>query len=576
MKALLSLSALLLLGCVVVHVDLDEVLAHAGDGKTVYHNGLVYTDPFADPVPVLVVDHERGVVDDSVQVDGPLDAGDLDRLAGMGFRLVDLRGGTAIPGLQDAHGHTEGLGLALEEVDLNGCRSYAEVVARIAERAATLPSGSWVTGRGWDQTRWPENAFPEHGALSRATPEHPVLVRRVDGHAALANALALERAGLLDLAGDDVPIVEGGLVHVDEGGRPTGVLIDTAMSLVSRHVPPPDREARRRHFLLAQEQLLSEGIVCVHDMGMDVEGAEILAELEEEGLLELRVIAYLYGNSGLGAGVAERYPRPEDRDPRSKLRVLGSKLMMDGALGSRGAALLQPYADESEEVGLLRMSAEEFGARVDEVLAAGLQPATHAIGDRANRIVLDVYADRLARDASMRDLRPRIEHAQIVSQADWERFDELGVVASMQPTHATSDMRWAEARVGSERIAGAYAWRRLTADPRDLAFGSDFPVERSDPLLGLYAARTRQDTEGTPVGGWLPGQRLDAREAVAAFTQGAARAAREEGQRGRLEEGYFADLTVLDIDPVTCAPAELLEATVLMTVIDGEIVHPRP
>jgi len=365
-------------------------------------------------------------------------------------------------------------------------------------------------------------------------------------------------------------------VIVDADGRPTGVLVDTAIALVGRHQPPPGRAANRRRILLAQDALLAHGLVGVHTMGMSPEVASIYEELAAEGRLRLRVIGYLWANDGLSEAAAARYPRPEDADPSEGLRIIGCKLMMDGALGSRGAALLAPYEDAPEQAGLPRMSPEAFQARVDAVADAGLQPATHAIGDRANRIVLDAYARRAERDPGFARLRPRIEHAQVVAPEDWERFAAQGVVPSMQPTHATSDMRWAEARLGPERVLGAYAWRRLAPDVGALAFGSDFPVESPSPLEGLYAARTRQDREGAPEGGWQPDQRLDAREALAAFTIGVARAAREERLRGKLLPGYFCDMTVLDVDPIECEPADLLSARVRMTVIDGEVVHRAP
>ena len=545
-----------------------DPMERIGPGVTIFTNGTIYTDPFDEPVGALYVDDATGMVLAAREAPSVTR---LEQLTALGAGFVDLRGGTAIPGLQDGHGHIGGLGAALEEVDLVGCASYEEVVARIAARAERQPKGTWITGRGWDQTLWPGAEFPDHEALSRAVADHPVLVRRVDGHAALANAMALEQAGLLDA--DPVPTIEGGRVIVNELGRPTGVLIDTAMGFVGTHIPGSDRATERRRLLLAQERLLSEGLVCVHDMGIGSGTAELFAELEEEGLLKMRVIAYLAGNNGLGEEVRATYPRPADRDQRRKLRVLGSKLMMDGALGSRGAALLAPYSDASGEVGLLRMSADEFAARVDEVVDAGLQPATHAIGDRANHIVLDVYEERMRRDPSFAAMRPRIEHAQIVAEADWARFDELGVIASMQPTHATSDMRWAEERVGTARLRGAYAWRRLTQRTRQLAFGSDFPVEPSNPIGGLYAARTRQDASGHPEGGWLPEQRLSGAEAVAAFSYGAAHAAREEEQRGLLRVGYFADMTVMNLDPIEASPTELLAAEILMTVVDGEVVY---
>ncbi len=545
--------------------DPDEGRAGRGLAPvTVFTNGTIYVDPLADPVRSLVVDEATGRVV----------AFDLSEVEpGRPVHTVDLGGGVAIPGLQDAHGHVSGLGGALEQVDLVGCSSYEELVERVAARAATQAPGTWITGRGWDQTLWPGAQFPDHEALSRAVANNPVLVRRVDGHAALANAQALEIAGLLDA--DPIPTVEGGRVVVNEVGRPTGVLIDTAMGFVGRHVPSVDRATRRRRILLAQEHLLAEGLVCIHDMGVSASEAALFEELEASGELKLRILSYLWGNGGLPDDVLARYPRAHDRDPASTHRVVGTKLMLDGALGSRGAALLEPYTDAPQETGLARMSAEEFQQLVDTFADAGLQPATHAIGDRANRIVLDAYEARIRRDPAFKALQPRVEHAQIVSQADWRRFEQLGIVASMQPTHATSDMRWAEERVGAERARGAYAWRRLASDVTRLAFGSDFPVEPSNPIGGLYAARTRQDKRGNPAGGWQPEQRLNGAEAVAAFTYGAARAVGEGADRGRLHVGYFADMTVLSIDPIRATPANLLEAEVLMTVIDGQVVYAK-
>jgi hypothetical protein len=480
-------------------------------------------------------------------------------------RRLELEGATAVPGLVDAHGHLEGLGEALESVDLLGCQSVEELIERVAARAATLPPGTWVLGRGWDQTLFPGAEFPHHRGLSARVAEHPVFLERVDGHAALVNARALATAGLTGT----LPLVEGGRFLLDPSGAPTGVLVDAATVLVTRHIPPPDRATRARRILRAQEALLAAGLVAVHDMGTLPETLAVLRELESEGRLKLRVASYLWANEGL-AGFPRARP---ERALGRKLRVVGAKLMLDGALGSRGAALLEPYQDAPSEQGLMQMSPPAFAARLHEVLAAGLQPATHAIGDAANRVVLDAYADAAARLAV---LRPRVEHAQVVAEADWPRFATLGVVPSMQPTHATSDMRWAEARLGSERVRGAYAWRRLAAPHAPLALGSDFPVESPNPLFGLHAARTRQDSRSEPVGGWQPEQRLDGLTALAGFTEGAAFAAHEEHRRGRLLPGFAADLTVLTVDPVTCPPEALLTAEVLATVIDGEVVYTVP
>lgn len=481
---------------------------------------------------------------------------------------VDLRGGCAVPGLQDAHGHIEGLGQALETVDLRGCASYAELIERVVQRSRSTPEGQWIDGRGWDQNLWEGSEFPHHAQLSAALPRHPVLLSRVDGHAVLVNRRALELAGL-DTAATKEDAVEGGRVLLDAEGKPTGVFIDAARALVARVLPKADDAARERRILLAQEHCLSVGLTAVHDMGVGRATLGVMERLRDEGRLELRLIEYL-SDSGDVDGFAREAVALE-RDPQGLLRVAGVKLYADGALGSRGAALLEPYSDEPGNSGLMQITEDELARRVAAYASLGLQPATHAIGDRANRVVLDVYEAQARRNPRFAALRPRIEHAQIVAPSDWPRFAELGVVASMQPTHATSDMRWADERVGAERLAGAYAWRRLATDAAPLAFGSDFPVEEANPLLGLYAARTRQDARGMPPAGFTPDQKLDAASALAAFTLGAARAVGEEASRGKLELGYRADLTVLDVDPLRCEARELLLARVLLTVINGEI-----
>jgi hypothetical protein len=526
----------------------------------VLSGGTIYPSAEGEPVEALLVEHGRVValgtrqeVEETVQAL-------LRGLAPDRVQRLDLHGATAVPGLVDAHGHLEGLGEALESVNLLGCTSVDELVERVAARAAQQPPGSWVLGRGWDQTLFPGQEFPRHGPLSARVGAHPVFLERVDGHAAFVNQRALELAGLTGA----LPSIEGGRIVLDEAGAPTGVLVDAATTLAARCIPPPDRATRARRILAAQEALLACGLVGMHDMGTAPETLAVLRELAQGGRLELRVASYLWANEGLAPfGRIER-----ERDPAAKLRVIGAKLMVDGALGSRGAALLEPYSDAPSEKGLLQMSSAAFAARLAEAVAAGLQPATHAIGDAGNRMVLDAYEA-----AGLAGLRPRVEHAQVVAPSDWPRFERLGVIPSMQPTHATSDMRWAEARLGPERTRGAYAWRRLPGPHAPLAFGSDFPVEQPSPRAGLYAARTRQDASGNPPGGWTSDQCLDARAALAGFTSGAAYAAHEEDRRGKLLPGFAADLTVLSVDPLTCEPRALLEAEVLATIIDGTIAY---
>ncbi len=502
-------------------------------------------------------------------------AGGVRRLESMAragtLKRVGIEGGVAVPGLQDAHGHWESYGAALETVDLRGARSFDEVIERVVASAAGHPRGTWIQGRGWDQNLWPESTFPHHAKLSERVPEHPVMLRRVDGHAALVNARALAIAGL-DGAGLDPHPLPGGRLILDDEGRCTGVVIDAAMGLVSGHIDAPDEATRIRRLLRAQEALLAQGLTAVHDMGVPVSTVLLLEQLRSEGRLELRSIAYLSGLSELSPAVLDGFPLEPDREDR--LAVLGVKLYVDGALGSRGAALLEDYSDEAGNRGLMQVSEEELERYVSLCALRGLQPAAHAIGDRACRAVLDAYQLVLERQPALAALRPRLEHAQVVSPLDWARLARLGVIPSMQPTHCTSDMPWAPERLGDERVRGAYAWRRLAPDTSTLAFGSDFPVESPSPLEGLFAAVTRRDRSGQPAGGFPDGsQRLSIEEALAAFTTGAAHAAHQEDRRGRLSPGYFADLTVMDRDPLSSPPEDLLRAKIVMTVVNGEVVY---
>ncbi len=487
---------------------------------------------------------------------------------------VDLNGAYAVPGLQDAHGHLEGYANALEELDLYGVPSYAELVERVTAAAAKLPEGTWVRGRGWDQNLWEGREFPDNLLLSTATPKHPVFLTRVDGHAALCNEAALALAGL-DGVLDPEPKVQGGRVFRDEEFHATGILLDAATELVEKVCPKPAPDVARRRFLAAQEKLLAFGLTCVHDMGMSRATLKLLQDLHSRGELKVRVVAYLDGMRDFSDSKS-LVGFPIAPDARDMLSVPGVKLYADGALGSRGAALLEPYSDAPGETGLLILPEQQLAERLNTVARAGLQPAVHAIGDRANRIVLNAYERLSIAVPGFRDLRPRIEHAQVVAPKDWARFPALGVVPSMQPTHATSDMAWVVQRLGPERANGAYAWRALAPELGRLAFGSDFPVESPDPLEGLFAARTRTKAGGKADEVLLPEQRLDGAAALAGFTSGAAWAARQDERRGRLLPGYACDLTVLGVDPTTCEPARLLEDHVRFVVINGAVVWRAP
>jgi hypothetical protein len=499
---------------------------------------------------------------------------DIRRLAGGATRVHVFPSATILPGLVDCHVHLASLGRSLREVDLIGTRSWDEVVARVRERSAGTPHGDWITGGGWDQNDWPVPAFPDHAALSSAVPDHPVLLRRVDGHAAIANAAALALAGVEA----STPDPHGGRIERRPDGAPTGVLVDAAVALVSRHLPPPAAGERRDRLRLALAHCVAAGLTGVHDAGAGGKDVEDARALLAAGELPLRLYSMWDGTpdpDGTTAAAALHAAGPQGFDPTGRLALRTVKLMVDGALGSRGAALLAPYADAPDQVGLPQYTTEQFYELARPLHAAGFQLATHCIGDAANRLVLDVY-ERLLRELPRPDARHRIEHAQVIDAADLPRFAALGVLASMQPTHCTSDMPWAPVRLGPERLRGAYAWRSLRATGALLPLGSDAPVETVNPLAGIYAAVTRQDARGHPASGWVPEERLTASEAVRGFTAWAAYASFTEQDLGTLEPGKLADLVVLDRDVLRVAPPEILAVQVLATVVGGEIVHPKP
>ncbi|HJO27643.1 MAG TPA: amidohydrolase [Planctomycetota bacterium] len=488
--------------------------------------------------------------------------------AGVALEEVDLGGGWAVPGLRDGHGHLELLARRHAVLDLRACGDERELVACAAAEAARRPAGEWIRGQGWGGETWvgPE---PGHGELSRNTPDNPVLLTRVDEHAALVNRAALGLCGLDADAGGQKPEALGadGRVEVDRDGRPTGILLDGALRRMAALVPRQDAEARRSNLYRAREELLGQGLVGVHDMAVGQADLQLLRTLCAEPDWGLDVSAWLWGPETedpeylAGAGV-----RPGER-PRT-LEVCGLKIFLDGALGSRGAALLAPYSDAPAEQGLLMLERAEVLESVRRGLAAGLAPALHAIGDRANRLALDVF-EELRRDGAwgprLAALRPRIEHAQVVAAADLSRFDGLDLTPAVQPAFALSDGPWLEERLGPERLAGAYAWSRLASDPGQLALGSDFPVEEPAPLRTLRAART-----------WAaPGARpLAAGEALTAHTLGVARAAGQERWRGLLAPGYDADVSVFDGDPLGPAD-ELRDLCATHTVVRGKVLYRR-
>ncbi|MBD3336945.1 MAG: amidohydrolase family protein [Candidatus Eisenbacteria bacterium] len=525
----------------------------------VFANGVVITnDPGRPRAGMLVIDGAR-VAWCGEPAELPAAWRDIPRR--------DLEGAVIVPGLADAHLHVEGVGRALDELDLVGTESLEAIVAMVADAVEDAPAGAWIQGRGWDQNDWAPPGMPRHDALSRQSPRNPVCLRRIDGHAALVNAAALQAAGLTATTADP----PGGKILRDAGGEPTGVLIDAAVNLVTRHIPDPTPETRRRWIAGGLSACAAAGLTMVHDAGVDTGALAAYRALLAEERLPIRVNVMLDG--GDEELLREMLPAGPAVPPEERLIIRTVKLYADGALGSRGAALLAPYADEPSTTGLFLTAPDALEAAMQRIDDAGFQCAVHAIGDRANRVVLDII-EELQRAAPHRDRRHRIEHAQIVAPGDIRRFAELGVVASMQFTHATSDMPWADERLGPERLTGAYVWKALLETGAVLAQGSDAPVESVNPWWGLYAGMTRQDAAGQPAGGWFPEQRLSAEEALAAATRGAARAAFLETKLGALKPGYWADFIICDTDPLQAEPSRVRNTQVHETWVGGEKVYP--
>ena len=485
------------------------------------------------------------------------------KAAGEGARVVDYGDAVVVPGLVDAHAHIAGLGRSLTVARLEGARSVDEVVRRLAEAPSTSFQGDWLIGKGWDQNGWPGQEFPGRRELDARFPRTPVYLTRVDHHAAWVNGEALKRAGI----SRETPDPAGGRILRDAKGEPTGVLVDNAMDLVAKVVSPPTDEQLEARLSAALERCAQVGLTGVHDAGMDLRTFRKLQAWDMAGRLPVRVYAMADGQG------EERHTYLELGTYGGRLLEMKSvKFLLDGALGSRGAALHTAYSDAPGETGLLLMEPEELARRTWAFMERGFQVCVHAIGDRANTLVVDTLI-RASAATGTKPLRHRVEHAQILRPEDIQKLGEAGLVASVQPTHATSDMGWAEARLGAERLKGAYAWKSLKEAGAVLALGSDFPIENPDVLAGLYAARTRQDAAGKPEGGWQPRERLSGQEALEGFTVGPAWASFAEGRRGRLVEGMDADFTVLTVDPVSDEAKALVDAKVVATVVDGREVH---
>jgi predicted amidohydrolase YtcJ len=483
---------------------------------------------------------------------------------------IDLGGATALPGLQDAHGHLAALGESLESLDLTHVASYEELIQRVSQEAQRLPEGTWIVARGWDESTWPSTALPHHILLSAQVPKHPVFLERRDGHAALVNHAALVLAKL-DGVFDAEPKVQGGRVVLDEEHRASGILLEAGMDLVRQLIPPPDAKVRQRRLLAAQQHLLARGLTAVHDMGTDPADLQILKELRASHSLRLRVVAYVDGDGVLDDKALKDLPVTADEG--DWLSAPGVYMRADGGLSTHCAALIEEYKDAHGERGMLRHTEKDLVARVALVARHQLQPAVESVGDRATRLVLDTYDTLMVAVPGFRDLRPRIECAQVVSTKDWPRFPALGVVPSMQPIRTASERTWLGERLGERRLRGASFWRELAPALGRLAFGSDCPAQPADPLRGILAAGTPVDEGEEPSDERMPPQRLDFDGALQGFTTGAAYAALQDDRRGRLEVGFAADMSVFAVDRPGPAAAQWTGARVDLVVINGEVVY---
>jgi predicted amidohydrolase YtcJ len=542
----------------------QQPAAETASAAIVYKNGRIYTNDPAQPWAEVMVVQDGKIM--AIGSKGLMSAYILERHAS---QIVDLHGAFVMPGFNDAHTHLGGGGSAMLSVQLNGAASIEELQSRLAAAVAAHQEGEWITGAGWDHTLWNDRKFPTRVQLDAVSPKNPVLLTHISGHVAVANSLALKLAGV-DKETRNPP---GGQIERDVAGGATGMLEEgSAIDLVSRKVPDPTAEQRRRGIELVLADLAKNGVTSVQD-NSDWQDFLLFRTLKDEGKLTVRVTEWL----PFGATMMElQNLRAQGGTTDPMLRTGALKGFTDGALGSRTAALLAPYSDDGSTSGILTNPPEDLRQMAIERDKAGFQIAFHAIGDKANHIALDVFAAVQRANGSSRDRRDRIEHAQVVASDDFARFAKLNVIASMQPSHETTDMRWAESRLGPDRIHGAYAWKTMLNNNVHLAFGTDYPVEPINPFRGLYACVTRELPDGGPKDGWEPQEKITLEECIRAYTTGAAYAEFTESRKGQLKRGFYADFIVLSEDLTKAAPAQYSKVEVMQTVVSGRTVYKKP
>tara|TARA_R110002051_G_scaffold89321_3_gene157504 strand:- start:793 stop:2475 length:1683 start_codon:yes stop_codon:yes gene_type:complete len=519
---------------------------------TVFTGGTIYTgNPDLPTVDAVVVGEDGRIVGTAPPLSEDWDEAEID--------LVDLKGAYMYPGFTDAHAHLMGIGQRELNLTLEGTASIAELVTRIGAELDGMEPGVLLYGRGWIETGWPEGRMPSAVDLDAVSPDNPVILSRADGHAMVVNTAALVAAGITD----ETENPDGGAIERDADGHATGILIDNAMGLVSSLWTEPDAAAKALALETGAKVYVSRGWTGVHNMSVGPDEVPIMLELAGEGNMPLRLWnAFDATEEGMALAAAQDYEAPT-------ITNHAIKLYMDGALGSRGAQLIKPYSDRPDTSGLSLITNEDladFMKRADE---SGIQVAVHAIGDLANQRLLDIYEA----GGYPPEKRWRIEHTQILAPADIARVGDLGLIASMQPSHAIGDLHFAPSRLGMDRLAGAYAWKALIDDGAVVAGGSDAPVEVGSPLIEFYAAVARKDLKGFEGEGWHPEQKLTREQALALFTSAAAYAAFQEDDLGSIEAGKLADFTVFDIDLMTVPQAEILDAKTVMTVVGGKIVY---
>ncbi len=485
-------------------------------------------------------------------------------------KVIDGQGHTLVPGLIDAHGHVLELGYARNQADLAGTQSLDAALAKVKAYAAAHPDAKWITGGGWNQEIWKLGRFPTAKELDAVVSDRPVWLSRVDGHAAWANSAAIKLAGITKATKDP----SGGRIERDAKGNPTGVFVDGATDLIGARMPAPTAKEQAAALDTALAEMASVGMTGVGDAGIDLANYQLYRQYADAHKLTARIYAMIRGTGADFDTISKNGPLLGYGNDFLTVRAV--KLFADGALGSRGAAMLAPYADYPKNSGLLFLPPGELTAKVNKAFARGYQVAIHAIGDRANDEVLNSYAAAYKTHPQAVALRNRVEHAQIVSPQDIPRFVSLHLIASMQPTHATSDMNMAEERIGHERIKGAYAWQHFLKQGTVVAGGSDFPVESPNPFYGLYSAVTREDQQGNPPGGWYPDQDMTFIEALRAFTLDAAYAEHAEKTLGTLEPGKWADFILIDHDVIKDPPGKIWNTKVLQTWVGGKQVYAAP